>query len=145
MVSFRDLMYPPITLAAFQALRKKDPKRICFGSAHKKALKDNPSGKSAGFFNVPFIETIGHLFPLRLFENTKGQYGGYYRTVTNDSEFDDIRSWISENADVVFIRSLFKPQLRLVSTTFRRTSDPASGSLSTVRNMKEALLQRTAW
>ena len=34
MVSFRELMYPPITLTAFQNLRKKDPKRICFGSAH---------------------------------------------------------------------------------------------------------------
>jgi predicted amidophosphoribosyltransferase len=106
-VSFRDLMYPPITLAAFQALRAKEPKRICFGSVHKNALKNNPTGKSAGFFNVPFIETIGALFPLRLFENRKGQYGGYFRTVTDDSEFGEIRRWISENADVVFIRSLF--------------------------------------
>lgn len=104
---FRDLIYPPITLAGFQALRKKEPKRICFGSTHKGALKDNPNGNSAGFFNVPFIETIGALFPLRLFENTRGQYGGYYRTVTDSSEYSDIRVWISENADVVFIRSLF--------------------------------------
>lgn len=74
---------------------------------HKNALKNNPSGKFAGFFNVPFIETIGSLFPLRLFENTKGQYGGYYRTATNDSEFSDIKAWMSANADVVFIRSLF--------------------------------------
>jgi predicted amidophosphoribosyltransferase len=107
MVSFRDFVYPPITLAAFQALRKKDSKRICFGSVHKTALKNNPTGKSAGFFNVPFIETIGDLFPLRLFENTRGQYGGYYRTVTDDSEFSTIHSWMSENSDVVFIRSLF--------------------------------------
>ena len=107
MVSFRDFVYPPITLASFQSLRKKDPKRICFGSVHKTALKENPSGKSAGFFNVPFIETIGDLFPLRLFENTRGQYGGYFRTVTSDSEFSSIRYWMSENADVVFIRSLF--------------------------------------
>jgi len=104
---FRDLIYPPITLVGFQALRKKEPKRICFGSTHKGALKDNPNGHSAGFFNVPFIETIGALFPLRLFENTRGQYGGYYRTVTDSSEYSEIRAWISENSDVVFIRSLF--------------------------------------
>lgn len=106
-MSLRDFMYPPITLARFQALRAKEPKRICFGSIHKNALKDNPSGKAAGFFNVPFIESVGEFFPWRLFENTKGKYGGYYRTVTDDDEFNEIKDWMSENSDVVFIRSLF--------------------------------------
>lgn len=106
-MSLRDFIYPPITLARFQALRAKEPKRICFGSIHKNALKDNPSGKAAGFFNVPFIESVGELFPWSLFENTKGKYGGYYRTVTDDDEFNEIKEWMSENADVVFIRSLF--------------------------------------
>ena len=104
----RDFMYPPITLESFQALRAKTPKRICFGSVHKDALKDNPNGKAAGFFNVPFIETIGDIFPWALFENKKGKFGGYYRTVTDDIEFGNITTWISENADVVFIRTLFK-------------------------------------
>lgn len=107
MVSLHDLLYPQITLARFQALRAKEPKRICFGSIHKNALKPNPTGKSAGFFNVPFIESVGDLFPLELFENKKGRYGGYYRTVIDDDEYDDIKTWMSENADVVFIRSLF--------------------------------------
>ncbi|WEK47969.1 MAG: phosphoribosyltransferase [Candidatus Andeanibacterium colombiense] len=107
LVSFRDLIYPPITLAGFQSLRAKDPKRICFGSVHKNALKDNPSGKSAGFFNVPFSETIGTLFPWELFPNKNGKYGGYYRTVINNDEYDKIGKWMSENSDVVFIRSLF--------------------------------------
>lgn len=106
MVSIRDFMYPQITLAAFQELRATDKKRICFGSLHKNALKANAMGRAAGFFNVPFIETIGTLFPWKLFRNTD-QYGGYYRTVTDDGEFNEIRIWMSENADVVFIRSLF--------------------------------------
>jgi predicted amidophosphoribosyltransferase len=106
LVSIRDLMYPPITLASFQALRATDKKRICFGSIHKNALKENAGGRAAGFFNVPFIETIGTLFPWELFRN-KNQYGGYYRTVTDDGEFNEIRIWMSQNADVVFIRSLF--------------------------------------
>lgn len=107
MVSFREIMHPPITLARFQALRAKEPKRICFGSIHKNALKPSSSGKGAGFFNVPFIESVGHLFPWRLFENKKGKFGGYFRTVTDDDEFCEIKAWMSENADVVFIRSLF--------------------------------------
>jgi len=106
-VSFRDFVYPPITLARFQALRAKEPKRICFGSIHKNALRDNPSGKAAGFFNVPFIESVGDLFPWRLFENKNGKYGGYYKVVTDDDEFNEIKEWMSMNSDVVFIRSLF--------------------------------------
>ena len=108
MVSFRDLMYPPITLARFRALREtEDAKRICFGSRHKNALKRNDGGRSVGFFNVPFIETIGSIFPWELFRNTKGKYGGYFRAVSDDSEFSEINQWLVENADVVFIKSLF--------------------------------------
>lgn len=108
LVSFRDILYPPITLEAFQGLRAKDPKRICFGSVHKNALRDNPTGKAAGFFNVPFTETIGAVFPWDLFPNKNGKYGGYFRTVVNDDEYSDIRTWLSDNSDVVFIRSLLK-------------------------------------
>ena len=107
MVPLREIMHPPITLVRFQALRAKEPKRICFGSIHKNALRTNSSGKAAGFFNVPFIETVGQLFPWRLFENRNGKFGGYFRTVTDDNEFSEIKAWMSENADVVFLRSLF--------------------------------------
>lgn len=108
MVSIRDFIYPPITLERFKALREgDDAKRICFGSAHKNALKRNASGQSAGFFNVPFIETIGSIFPWELFRNKNGKYGGYFRVVSDDSEFGEINKWLAENADVVFLRSLF--------------------------------------
>jgi predicted amidophosphoribosyltransferase len=107
-VSFRDLLYPPITLARFKVLREtEDAKRICFGSTHKNALKRSDGSRSAGFFNVPFIETIGSIFPRELFRNTKGNYGGYYRVVADDHEFSEISQWLTENADVVFIKSLF--------------------------------------
>lgn len=107
-VSFRDLLYPPITLTRFKALRETaDAKRICFGSIHKNALKRNDGGRTAGFFNVPFYETIGSIFPWELFRNTKGKYGGYYRAVADENEFSEIGQWLTENADVVFIKSLF--------------------------------------
>lgn len=108
MVSFRDILYPPITLERFKALRASDPKRICFGSIHKNALKRGDGGRAAGWFNVPFAETISSVFPWELFRNTKGRFGGYYRAVSDDHEFSEISQWLAENADVVFIRSLFK-------------------------------------
>ena len=105
MVSLRDLMYPAISLASFQALRTADKKRICFGSVHKNALKPGAGGRATGYFNVPFIETIGMMFPWELFRN-KNQFGGYFRAVADDDEFNEIRAWMAQNADVVFIRSL---------------------------------------
>jgi predicted amidophosphoribosyltransferase len=56
---------------------------------------------------VPFAETIGSVFPWPLFRNTRGKFGGYYRVVSDDHEFSEISQWLAENADVVFIRSLF--------------------------------------
>jgi hypothetical protein len=107
-VSFRDILYPPITLERFRALRASDDaKRICFGSIHKNALKRGDGGRSAGWFNVPFAETISSVFPWKLFRNTRGQFGGYYRVVSDDHEFSEISQWLAENADVVFIKSLF--------------------------------------
>ena len=108
MVSFRDIIYPAITLERFKALRASDDaKRICFGSIHKNALKRADGVRSAGWFNVPFAETISSVFPWPLFRNTKGQFGGYYRVVGDDHEFSGINQWLTENADVVFLKSLF--------------------------------------
>lgn len=108
MVSFRDIMYPAITLERFKVLRASDDaKRICFGSIHKNALKRGDGARSAGWFNVPFKETISSVFPWPLFRNTQGKFGGYYRVVSDDHEFSEISQWLTENADVVFIKSLF--------------------------------------
>jgi predicted amidophosphoribosyltransferase len=106
-VLLRDVLYPPITVEQFLALRQKQPKRVCFGSTHKNALKANSNGKGAGFFNVPFAETISGIFPWDIFPNKKGQFGGYFRGVSDDAEFAEIGAWLERHADVVFIRSLF--------------------------------------
>jgi predicted amidophosphoribosyltransferase len=100
-------LYPPITVERFLELRQKQPKRVCFASTHKNALKANSSGSGAGFFNVPFSETISAVFPWDLFPNKNGLYGGYFRVVSDDAEFDAIKAWLEKHADVVFIRSLF--------------------------------------
>lgn len=103
---FRDLMFPQITLDDFQALRLKQPKRVCFGSKHKNALKRNDSGSWAGSLFVPFTETIAELLPWALFPNT-GPHGGYRRGIKENQEFEEIKSWVDARADLVFIRSLF--------------------------------------
>lgn len=112
MVSLRDLFRPPaITLERFMELRAKKPKRICFGSTHRSALKKVPGGKAVGFLNVPFSETIEEVLPWRLFRNSRGNFGGYYRAINDSAEYEEIKCWLAERQDVVFIRSLFKTAL----------------------------------
>lgn len=112
MVSLRDFFRPPpISIERFMELRAMTPKRICFGTTHRTALKKVSGGQVFGFFNVPFLESIDEIFPWRLFKNTKGKFGGYYRAVSSDREYAEIKEWVSEREQIVFIRSLFKTAL----------------------------------
>ncbi|HET7575122.1 MAG TPA: hypothetical protein VFK19_00995 [Sphingomicrobium sp.] len=113
-----DLLNSKITKKRFDELTAKTPKRICFGSTHQKALKSAPSGP-VGYFNVPFTETIGTLFPWRIFSN---KYG-YSRTIKTATEFDEVSAWIDANRDVVFIRSLLDS---CVATCEHQTDDHRS-------------------
>jgi predicted amidophosphoribosyltransferase len=108
MVSLRDFFRPlPITLDRFKELRATSPKRICFGSTHRTALKKVSGGKAVGFLNLPFLESIDSIFPWQLFKNKNGKFGGYYRAIPTDREYDEIKEWIGDREQVVFIRSLF--------------------------------------
>lgn len=101
---FREFRYPAITLDRFKEMRAKPAaKRICFGSTHKNALKQK-NDKGVSYLNLPFLESIGSVLPWTM---SPSKFGGYYRAVTEESEFSSIHKWLSENADVVFIRSLF--------------------------------------
>lgn len=115
-------MYPPITLEGFKSLRLKQPKRICFGSTHKNALKQNDYGDWAGSFFVPFTESIAVLMPWQLFPNS-GAHGGYRRGIKGADEFNEVRCWIEAHDDLVFIRSLFNTAVaaceHYVSNTMR--------------------------
>jgi adenine/guanine phosphoribosyltransferase-like PRPP-binding protein len=98
-------MYPPITLARFQAARNGGAKRICFSSTHRTALKPDRNGRIAGYLNLPFVESIGKFLPWDLFPNKKGMHGGYYRSIIEKSEYDEIEGWIQEHGGLVFIKS----------------------------------------
>jgi len=107
MSDLRDLFYPPITFERFAALRAKSPKRICFGSTHKKALKKAATGKAVGFLNVPFSESFAKIFPWQMFPNSKGMHGGYFRAINSSDEYAQISAWLEQRSNLVFIRSLF--------------------------------------
>lgn len=98
----RDVLFPPITSAEFREFRALKPKRICFGSTHRTALK-RKEGAVIGSLTLPFYDTIGVVFPWEVF---KSKFGGYFRGIKTAEEFAAIEAWIHERRDLVFIRSL---------------------------------------
>jgi adenine/guanine phosphoribosyltransferase-like PRPP-binding protein len=99
--AFWDFLNPKITRKRFDDLAVLSPKRICFGSKHQNALR-KADADPAGYFNVPFSETISELFPWQIYKNKFG----YSRVIKTSTEFDEIAAWIEANRSTVFIRSL---------------------------------------
>ena len=99
----RDVLFPPITSAEFREFRALKPKRICFGSTHRTALKRKDGSSVVGSLTLPFNETIGAVLPWGLF---KSKFGGYFRGIKTADEFARIEAWIEDRRDLVFIRSL---------------------------------------
>ena len=99
-----------ITREKFEALHRQSPKRICFSTTHKDALKKNAKGHQYwGHFNVPFWETIRSVFhedtDLDLFPD-KNYPGEFWRSVQDEQEYRQIAEWIQKQGRRVFIRSL---------------------------------------
>lgn len=82
------------------------PHRIHFPTTHITALKRNAGGKWVGRFSLPFRDTVGPLFEadtgLDLFNS---KFGGCWRSINTDDEFDNIQEWVSSQNSRVFIRN----------------------------------------
>jgi hypothetical protein len=92
----------PITLVRFNELRTAEPRRLRFGSSQK--LSRGNGGPATGFLNLTFRETIERILPCDL-ARKDGRYGPY-AVIRSEAEYAKVESWINENKDLVFIRSL---------------------------------------
>ncbi|WP_337997668.1 hypothetical protein [Oleispirillum naphthae] len=92
-----------ITKADVESLRGTGVHRICFAHQHAKEPKraDPPN---IGFFNVPFLNSVGFILgeetDLELF---KGKYG-YFRSIQSESEFRTIDTWCRGQGTRIFLR-----------------------------------------
>lgn len=95
-----------ITKSGVEAKRNQPPHRICFATTHANQPKRSASGY-VGAFNVPFFDTVGKIFEqdtgLELFES-KGQYGGYWRSIQTEEEFEQIVAWKKRQGTRLFLR-----------------------------------------
>lgn len=111
-----DIFYPRITREQFEALRAETrAKRICFQTTHAGEPKRGVSIYT-GTLNVPFTETIKHVFEsecgLRLFRNDN-EYGGYWRSIQSEEEFQRIKAWVDRQGSRVFLRDCLDMSLAL--------------------------------
>ncbi len=107
---FGDLRLPgqvPITRDLVEQIaHDRNPKRIHFPTSHNNALKRNEGPAWVGNFSVPFLDTVGPMFReatgLELFPNQK--YGGLWRSIKDEPEFEQIEDWITKQGTRVFLR-----------------------------------------
>jgi len=94
-----------ITQETVESLSKLSPRRICFASTHKDALKRTVS-PYVGKFSVPFEETFYPIFyektNIKLFKST--EYGNFWLSIREESEYKKIESFINEEHNTVFLR-----------------------------------------
>lgn len=108
---------PLITVERVKEYQSKSPKRICFASTHKTALRPdrNPLSKYVGAFNVPFGETIRYVFPYDIFPDTRNKFhsDAYWRSIENKAELEEIRSWIERQEERIFLRDCLYTSIAL--------------------------------
>lgn len=85
-------------------IEDSNTKRINFAGSHAHALKKNEKGEG-GKIKLPFNDTIGpfihNITGKNLFES---QYGGYWRGLYTQEEFENFEAFVNEYKDIVFLR-----------------------------------------
>ncbi len=96
----------PISRESVEEVLATRPRRICFASTHRNALRHDPGESWIGRFAVPFSETVYPVFHaetgLELFLNRK--YGNWWRSIRTDEEYETIQRWVDANRELVFLR-----------------------------------------
>ena len=95
-----------INFEMVQQYQEYIPRRICFSTTHKNALRRSENPSYVGSFTVPFKETIEpilsaetnlELFPTRKFNN-------FWRSVVDEEEYKTINDFIERFEEIVFLR-----------------------------------------
>lgn len=96
-----------ITLERVRAYHDKKPRRICFSITHKNALKRSSSpSQYIGTFNVPFGETIQHLFPFQLKRNYSDKIhpDAMWLSIQSEEVYSRAKDWVDAQDGRVFFR-----------------------------------------
>jgi hypothetical protein len=127
--------FPPLKSITFERVREfraSPTKRICFSSAHSRALKRVNNKYYIGTFNVPFFESVGLIFysqtGLDLFPN-KNNFPGFYRLVFKELEFQKIQEWIQAQKDRVFIKDALSISIALSEYSSKPNINTRIGAL----------------
>ncbi|GAA4100017.1 phosphoribosyltransferase [Mucilaginibacter panaciglaebae] len=100
--SFPILENKIITYDLVQGLIEISPKRICFNSCHKDALRRDK--KYVGKFVVPFKETIKVIFEQETGLTLFSSFGKYFMSINTEDDFKTIEVFVEKYKETVFLR-----------------------------------------
>jgi hypothetical protein len=126
---FLNLPQKKITIESIREfMMDTDTKRINFSTSHKEALKGSIEGSKAKI-NLPFADTIKPILETKLgtvLFSTK--YGGVWRLIDSDTEFDTFQDFVKLYNDIVFLRDNLDLSIAL-SMNFNNETYTKIGSL----------------
>jgi predicted amidophosphoribosyltransferase len=114
MVSILNIPMRIITLEAIHHfMEDTGVKRIHFETSHKHALKRTPNAAYYGYLQLPFIESINPILNSCGYPLFTSQFGGYWRCINNEDEYNAIEKFIDKYNSVVFLRDCLDMSLAL--------------------------------
>ncbi len=109
LINLSDLFLPKqesINHEKVKTIHGSSPRRICFSSTHKNALKRENGTSWIGKFSVPFSDTIKPIFEKETGLNLyyKEEFNNYWYSIRTEKEFEKIQNFIQKYNDIVFIK-----------------------------------------
>lgn len=87
--------------------------RICFATTHANQPKRS-SGSFVEKFEIPFIDSVGPAFKDKLgLALLQSKYGGYWRSIKDEKEYNSIVEWKNSQGTRVFIRDCLDSSVAL--------------------------------
>jgi len=119
MIDLGDTRFPftqiRIDFDQVQRYQELTPRRICFSTTHKNALRRSGQSEYFGSFTVPFEQTIEPIFyaATRLQLYLTKYYNKYWRSIVDEDEFNAIKEFIKGVRGIVFLRDTLSLSIAL--------------------------------
>jgi len=111
---FLEISSKSITSEKIVDVIESAPRKICFNSCHKGALRKQDHEVYKGAFNLPFKDSIAPFFEretsLRLFEKDNGKA---WHSIRSEEDFSKIEGFVKNFKEIVFIRDCLELSIAL--------------------------------
>lgn len=90
------------------------PRRISLATTHASAIKRDATRKFVGSISFPFAETVQPIFEgMTLLHLFGSRFGGVWRSITTEPEYQKIEMWKAQIGSLVFLRDCLTSSVSL--------------------------------